>query len=562
MFVKSDHFNADEITGSFFIRYHGVWRASPNVHVSCTVENVARGKPASQSSTDGSNNADLAVDGEKGTSVPEGQCTLTNAETGPWWQVDLGRDWPVSTVRVLNRGDCCGRLLQNFEVRIKGEWQSWESSEICGTPYDQKPANGQSITVDCRRPIVGRHVRIQLPERSDTDVLSVCEVEVFPGLGCPAGYVVHGGICYKPNETPMTHADAQATCQEDGGTLAMPRHRHTNQFLTDTAIREDTQSDYWIGLSNQNESWAWRDGNLLCGFRGWGAGMPSTSNSCAVLRLDGNWKDEPCEATAKFFCQVQTAVDLATVGYQPYGGAFLSAFLIETTFEEAKVACDQFGGGRLAQPTTKEFNDRLMSVAGEASADGSFWIGLKMYEDFWSWSDGTPSETSYSSWAPGEPSGEGCVTTTPAGEWSVKDCDETAFYVCQIGDESLCEMEPHTTVRCGGKVSGSFGHISSPGYGQHLNIPADLDCEWKITVPTGMVIKFTVEDFQMGPNGFLEIFDFCPYGRSVKILSGSVESSLDITNNAHEAFLEFSSNGLQITHGFNISYRGIYYFHQ
>eukprot|EP00058_Branchiostoma_floridae_P022399 XP_002607889.1 hypothetical protein BRAFLDRAFT_74842 [Branchiostoma floridae] len=70
-----------------------------------------------------------------------------------------------------------------------------------------------------------------------------------------------------------------------------------------------------------------------------------------------------------------------------------------------------------------------------------------------------------------------------------------------------------------------------------------------------MVIKFTVEDFQMGPNGFLEIFDFCPYGRSVKILSGSVESSLDITNNAHEAFLEFSSNGLQITHGFNISYR-------
>ncbi|XP_035663812.1 uncharacterized protein LOC118407442 [Branchiostoma floridae] len=481
MFVKSDHFNADEITGTFFIRYHGVWRASPNVRVSCTVENVALGKPASQSSTDGSNTADLAVDGEKGTSVPDGQCTLTNAEIDPWWEVALERDWPISTVRVLNRGDCCGRLLENFEVRIKGEWQSWESSEICGTPYRQKLSNGQSITVDCGRPIVGRHVRIQLPARSDTDVLSVCEVEVYPGLGCPDGYIVHGGFCYKPHNTPMTLQNAQATCQQDGGTLAMPRHRHTNEF---------------------------------------------------------------------------PPVNLADVGYQPFGGAFLPAFPVRMKFEEAEAACDRFGGGRLAQPTTKEFNDRLMSVAGETSPDESFWIGLKMYEDFWLWSDGTPSETSYSNWAPGEPSGEGCVTTTSAGEWSVKSCDETAFYICQIGDESLCEMEPHTTVRCGGTVSGSSGHILSPGYGKHLNIPDELDCEWKIPVPAGMVIKFTVVDFQV-EDGSLEIFDFCPYGRSVKILSGSIESSLDITNNADEAFLKFSSNGLQPTHGFNISYQAI-----
>ncbi|XP_066277441.1 uncharacterized protein [Branchiostoma lanceolatum] len=271
MFVKSDHFNADDITGPFFTRVHGVWRESANVHVSCTAENVAIGKPASQSSTDGFSTADLAVDGEKGTSVPDNQCTLTNPEISPWWQVDLGRDWPISTVRVLNRGDCCGRLLANFEVRIKRELQSWawESSEICGTPYRGQLSNGQSITVDCPRPIVGRHVRIRINRPApDPDVMSVCEVAVFPGLGCPVGYIVHGGSCYKPHNTPKTRRDARTTCQQDGGTLAMPRHRHTNEFLTDTAIRVDTHSLYWTGLSRENGLWTWDDGSRLCGFRG------------------------------------------------------------------------------------------------------------------------------------------------------------------------------------------------------------------------------------------------------------------------------------------------------
>ncbi|XP_019622103.1 PREDICTED: uncharacterized protein LOC109468288 isoform X2 [Branchiostoma belcheri] len=560
MFVKSDHSNADEITGQFFTLVHGVWKESANVNASCAVENVALGKPASQSSTatDGSNTAGLAVDGEKGTSVPDNQCTLTNPEISPWWEVDLGGDWPIETVRVLNRGDCCGRLLENFEVRIKGrEWQSWGSSEMCGVPNHGTLANGQSITVDCGPPIVGRYVRIQLPERSDTDVLSVCEVEVFPGLGCPAGSIVHGGICYMPVNTPMNYGNARATCQHRGGTLSMPRHRHINAFLTDTAIREDMYSHYWIGLFKENGDWTWEDGNRLSGFRGWGTEQQITIGNCTVLRPDGTWQVESCETTAKFFCQVQAPVDLATVGYQKHGGAYLRAFSVKKTLDEAKVACDQFGGGRLAQPTTREFNDILTGIVGEASADEKFWIGLKMFEDFWSWSDGTPSEMSYSSWASGQPSGQGCVTTTSTGEWSVKNCDEEAFYVCQIGDESLYEMDPYSKVRCGGTIDGSFGQIVSPGYGQSLNNPEELDCEWKITVPDGKVVQFTFGDFQLEENGNLEIFDFCPYGNRVESLSGTAESNLTITTTANEAFLKFSSSGLQPTHRFNISFQAI-----
>ncbi|XP_035696406.1 uncharacterized protein LOC118429888 isoform X1 [Branchiostoma floridae] len=197
MYVTDNHFNADEITGTFFTKQNG-WVESAEVSVSCTVENVALGKPASQSSTNGANTAGLAVDGEKGTSVPGNQCTLTNPEDGPWWQVDLGRNYPIGRVRVLNRGDCCGGRLHGFVVQVKQDGQSWRA---CGTPYSETPGDGQSITVDCVTPMVARYVRIQLPGKSER--LSLCEVEVFTDIGCPTGYIVHGGTCYKPYTAPL-----------------------------------------------------------------------------------------------------------------------------------------------------------------------------------------------------------------------------------------------------------------------------------------------------------------------------------------------------------------------
>ncbi|XP_019626235.1 PREDICTED: uncharacterized protein LOC109471388 [Branchiostoma belcheri] len=84
-----------------------------------------------------------------------------------------------------------------------------------------------------------------------------------------------------------------------------------------------------------------------------------------------------------------------------------------------------------------------------------------------------------------------------------------------------------------------------------------MDCEWKIIAPTGKVLQLKVEYFQLGGNGLLEIFDFCPYGHRVQSLSGTVEPSLVITTTANEAFLKFTANGLQSTHGFNISYQAI-----
>ena len=41
--------------------------------------------------------------------------THTKDEAQPWWGVDLEESYDVATVRVLNRGDCCG---MSFEFMV------------------------------------------------------------------------------------------------------------------------------------------------------------------------------------------------------------------------------------------------------------------------------------------------------------------------------------------------------------------------------------------------------------------------------------------------------------
>ena len=77
--------------------------------------NVALGKAATQSSTwaPGVGVAGVAVDGSTGPGVTH---TLLNLE--PWWDVDLGAEYLISSVTVWNRTDCCQDRLSDFSVFV------------------------------------------------------------------------------------------------------------------------------------------------------------------------------------------------------------------------------------------------------------------------------------------------------------------------------------------------------------------------------------------------------------------------------------------------------------
>ena len=71
--------------------------------------NLARGQPATQSSTWGGWDANRVVDGNYNTDAPAGSCSATNDGSGGpnWLMVDLGSVYTIEYVVATNRGDSC-----------------------------------------------------------------------------------------------------------------------------------------------------------------------------------------------------------------------------------------------------------------------------------------------------------------------------------------------------------------------------------------------------------------------------------------------------------------------
>ena len=82
-------------------------------------ENLAFGKHTDQISTYQGFDSSRAVNGNS-TNLNKFRfsCTHTQRAYQPWWRVDLGREEPVSELYIVNRGDCCGDRLVNFEIRV------------------------------------------------------------------------------------------------------------------------------------------------------------------------------------------------------------------------------------------------------------------------------------------------------------------------------------------------------------------------------------------------------------------------------------------------------------
>jgi putative heme-binding domain-containing protein len=82
--------------------------------------NVARGGKASQKNTAHGGRAGRAIDGNTAGSYGGGGQTHTQEDTeDPWWQVDLGAEYPIDRIVVYNRTDGdLGRRLDGFTLEV------------------------------------------------------------------------------------------------------------------------------------------------------------------------------------------------------------------------------------------------------------------------------------------------------------------------------------------------------------------------------------------------------------------------------------------------------------
>jgi len=132
-------------------------------------ENIALGKPTSQSSTGWGGVSSRAVDGNTSGAYLDNSITHTNDEANPWWQVDLLGVRSLSEVVLYNRTDCCSERLTNFNVLVSDDGSTWESFPYPGTA-------GAETHIPVSR--TGRFVKVQL---NDSGYLSLAEVKVIAG---------------------------------------------------------------------------------------------------------------------------------------------------------------------------------------------------------------------------------------------------------------------------------------------------------------------------------------------------------------------------------------------
>ncbi|MEC7597379.1 MAG: DUF1553 domain-containing protein, partial [Planctomycetota bacterium] len=78
--------------------------------------NIARTGQATQSSVDYNSPAAKAIDGNHDGSFAS--CSCTQSERAAWWELDLGAEFPIDSVAVWNRTDCCPERLDKLSIQV------------------------------------------------------------------------------------------------------------------------------------------------------------------------------------------------------------------------------------------------------------------------------------------------------------------------------------------------------------------------------------------------------------------------------------------------------------
>lgn len=136
-------------------------------------ENVAKKKPATQSSTVYGCVAGRAVDGNTKNEFRKGRgsITHTSGEINPWWSVDLQQEYPVEKIVVWNRGDGCEQELANHRVVVTDgrNAKSWQQDH----PFPPVPniTYGPFILEEQRIPLTAVAVDSSKPDADPTGMI-------------------------------------------------------------------------------------------------------------------------------------------------------------------------------------------------------------------------------------------------------------------------------------------------------------------------------------------------------------------------------------------------------
>ena len=145
--------------------------------------NLAIGKSASQSSTDGAASPDRAIDGKTDGDFAAGTVAETRPEDAPWWEVDLGANQPIEEVLVWNRTDSgLGTRMTEFKVLALDA----EREEVWAKPVGTAPDPVVSLRLPVETNLVLQSASTQFP-REDHPIQQAIDGNFDPKNGWAPG---------------------------------------------------------------------------------------------------------------------------------------------------------------------------------------------------------------------------------------------------------------------------------------------------------------------------------------------------------------------------------------
>ena len=249
-------------------------------------------------------------------------------------------------------------------------------------------------------------------------------------------FTLSGTKCFHVSTAKETYANAVTACKDMGGELAKISSLADDEIVRALRQRSDV-SGVFIGLNNNQGSWAWQDGSALTSYTNWltwpegtqleGQQEPRGRGNCVLVYYDdaqnGGWTDQNCAKTKKYACS-KTADDRTGCTYSCSDSRFtllgdkcfyVSSATAPVNFADAATACRGMNAhlAKISSLGEDVLVSAMRSGSGEtrngqswspSEEKGGLWIGANDLENegTWVWEDGS-SDSPYSNWINQEP---------------------------------------------------------------------------------------------------------------------------------------------------------------
>lgn len=250
----------------------------------------------------------------------------------------------------------------------------------------------------------------------------------------------------------QTYSEAELTCGSIQGRLVNIKDADEMWFVTARARQKLARQDYWIGLTDFYEFHKWRwDDESIPSYLNWAHDEPSNerNNSCVASHiLRGNWYNDDCEGTTKYFvCEtvpVKVPFSLSSenqvndwIFFKRTNSWYKALPTLATKSWEAYEKDCQAEGAHLASIHSSYENSFVYGIAFGDDLCQYAAIGLKSLSgnvNNFEWNDETVLDFNY--WDSGKPPYENKFCTFMRyhvrGPWYNFGCDDTAWSFCAV----------------------------------------------------------------------------------------------------------------------------------